>query len=145
MGLPSLRGGSRIGASEANTFRSLLHAHDRSPHIPTYNRWYPFFLTSTFLLFYKARDNALAGIKALRDASVHKLKVEIGWVAVLPEFQRTFVTSNAVRILPIYALELPDPDTGSEGWYPVVCGWTELIVNFPSHAVMRHMGIKRNV
>ena len=74
---------------------------------------------------------------------MHKLKVEIGWVAVLPEFQRTFVTSNAVRILPIYALDLPDPDTGPEGWYPVACGWTAHTANVPSHAVMMHMGMKK--
>ena len=119
--------GSRIGASEANAFRSLATRARQVTAHPDLQPLVPILTNLHFLLFYKARDNALAGIKALRDASVHKLKVEIGWVAVLLEFQRTFVTSNAVRILPIYALDLPDPDTGPEGWYPVACGWTHIL------------------
>lgn len=42
------------------------------------------------------------------DSSAENLSTEIGWVVILPAFQRTHVTSNAVGLLLHYALDTPE-------------------------------------
>lgn len=49
----------------------------------------------------------LAGIISFMDASPANLSAEIGWILILPEFQRTHVTTNAVGLLLFYLLEPP--------------------------------------
>jgi RimJ/RimL family protein N-acetyltransferase len=53
------------------------------------------------------KDGAFAGSIGLEDTSVHNLSTEIGFIIILPEFQRTHVTSNAVGLLLQYTLDLP--------------------------------------
>ncbi|KAG9312449.1 acyl-CoA N-acyltransferase [Chiua virens] len=48
-----------------------------------------------------------AGIVGYLNGSPVHLKIEIGFVIVLPSFQRTHVTTNAVGLLLRYALDLP--------------------------------------
>jgi len=50
---------------------------------------------------------ALAGVMALILSDPINLKTEIGAILILPSFQRTHVTSNAVGLLLHYTLELP--------------------------------------
>jgi len=61
----------------------------------------------------------LAGIIALTCASSDTLSTELGWVIILPAFQRTHVTTNAAGLLLHYCLDAPssttvdDPITGT--------------------------------
>lgn len=50
---------------------------------------------------------SLAGIIGLFHTSVDQLSTEIAFVMILPDFQRTFVASNAVGLLMKYCLEVP--------------------------------------
>ncbi|EJC99177.1 uncharacterized protein FOMMEDRAFT_94275 [Fomitiporia mediterranea MF3/22] len=49
----------------------------------------------------------LAGTIGLLNTKVMNQSTEIGFIVILPEFQRTHVTSNAVGLLLHYCLELP--------------------------------------
>lgn len=51
---------------------------------------------------------ALAGIIALQSTSVVHKRTEIGYVAILPECQRTHVTTNSVGLMLQHAFEKPD-------------------------------------
>lgn len=70
---------------------------------------------AVFAIIDKTRSDAahpelggsLAGIIGLFDTSIQQLSTEIGFVMILPEFQRTFVASNAVGLLMKYCLEVP--------------------------------------
>ncbi|KAI4181280.1 MAG: hypothetical protein L6R41_006705, partial [Letrouitia leprolyta] len=53
-------------------------------------------------------SGALAGMICYLDSSAENLSTEIGWVVILPAFQRTHVTSNAVGLLLHYALDTPE-------------------------------------
>ena len=52
-------------------------------------------------------NSALAGLIGLLNSSPTNLAIEIGFIMILPSFQRTHVTSNAVGLLLHYALDLP--------------------------------------
>lgn len=50
-------------------------------------------------------SGALAGVIAYLNSSAPNLSTEIGFIVILPPFQRTHVTSNAIGLLLQYALE----------------------------------------
>jgi len=52
-------------------------------------------------------EGALAGIISYMNSSSVNLCTEIGYIVILPSFQRTHVNSNTVGLLLQYALELP--------------------------------------
>ena len=82
-----------------------------------------------------------AGLIGLVNASPANLSVEIAWVLVFPERQRTYVTSNAIGILLQYCLELPrHPERPGLGMRRVV--WTAHGENGASQAAAKRMGFK---
>ncbi|KAK0457503.1 uncharacterized protein EV420DRAFT_1548633 [Desarmillaria tabescens] len=63
---------------------------------------------TAFAVYDKSKsEHAYAGIITYINSSAEDLVTEIGFVMILPAFQRTHVTSNAVGILMNYALNLP--------------------------------------
>jgi len=95
-----------------------------------------------FAIIDKARGGGTyVGIIGLIRASPANLSAEIAWTIVFPEFQRTYVTSNAVGILLQYCLELPsNPHRPGLGLRRVQ--WTAHTDNRPSHAAAERMGFK---
>ncbi|KAH8110050.1 GNAT family acetyltransferase [Phellopilus nigrolimitatus] len=59
----------------------------------------------------------VAGIIGLLNTDKANLSTEIGFVLILPAFQRTHVTSNAVGLLLHYCLELPFASFADSGGY----------------------------
>ncbi|KAI0030309.1 hypothetical protein K488DRAFT_72283 [Vararia minispora EC-137] len=57
-------------------------------------------------------SGSLAGFVALKDAAPEDLSVELGSLRVFPDFQRTYVTSNAVGLLLRFCLERPPAGLG---------------------------------
>ncbi|KAI5118204.1 hypothetical protein M0805_004694 [Coniferiporia weirii] len=55
----------------------------------------------------------IAGVVGLLNTSVLNQSTEIGYIAVLPDFQRTHVASNAVGLLLHYCIALPADAAGS--------------------------------
>ncbi|KAK4202608.1 putative acetyltransferase [Triangularia verruculosa] len=53
-------------------------------------------------------EGELAGMMSFMDTSTVHLSTEIGFVVVLPQYQRTHVTTNAVGLMLQYALDGPD-------------------------------------
>ncbi|KAL8710358.1 MAG: hypothetical protein Q9225_007306, partial [Loekoesia sp. 1 TL-2023] len=53
-------------------------------------------------------SGALAGMICYLSSSAQHLSTEIGFLVILPAFQRTHVTTNAVGLLLRYALDSPD-------------------------------------
>jgi len=80
-----------------------------------------------------------AGVVGLLHTSSQNLCTEIGPVICFPEFQRTFVTSNAVAILLRYCLNLPAH--GGLGFRRVQ--WTAHPDNIASIKTAERMGLKR--
>jgi len=56
----------------------------------------------------EGEDGAIAGHIGYISSSAPNLTTEIGYIIILPPFQRTHVTSNAVGLMMHYALDLPD-------------------------------------
>ncbi|KAJ3569559.1 hypothetical protein NP233_g4966 [Leucocoprinus birnbaumii] len=56
----------------------------------------------------EGEEGALAGHLAYINSSAFNLATEIGYILVLPPFQRTHVTSNAIGLMMHFALDLPD-------------------------------------
>lgn len=83
-------------------------------------------------------DGALAGILGLLNTSSVNLATEIGFVIVLPAFQRTHVASNAVGLLLHYCLDLPAE--GGLGLRRVV--WQANALNRPSVGAAERMGFR---
>jgi len=63
---------------------------------------------------------SIAGVIGLLYINPTMLSAEIGFVIILPAFQRTFITSNAIGILQNYLLNLPSE--GGLGFRRVVWG-----------------------
>ncbi|KAJ7227183.1 acyl-CoA N-acyltransferase [Mycena pura] len=80
-----------------------------------------------------------AGMIGLLHTSSQNLCTEIGPVICFPEFQRTFVTSNAVAILLRYCLNVPAH--GGLGFRRVQ--WTAHPANVASIKTAERMGMKR--
>lgn len=84
---------------------------------------------------------ALAGLLGLINTSAPNLTIEIGAIMILPPFQRTHVTSNAVGLLLQYSLNLPSPSS------PAALGlrrvfWCANSQNKPSVRTAERMGFK---
>jgi RimJ/RimL family protein N-acetyltransferase len=94
-----------------------------------------------FAIIDKARDDALAGVIGLFFTSPENLSVEIGWVLVFPEFQRTYVTTNAVGLLLRYCLELPSASHRPGLGFRRV-QWTAHAANRASQGAAQRMGFK---
>ena len=128
---------------------------------PDIHRYYPLDLTSLdkilleietlvrsrpayilFAIIDKARGDAFAGVIGLFGASPTNLSVEIAWIAVFPEFRRTYVTSNAVGLILNYCLELPSapPERRGLGFRRVQ--WSAHPENQPLIALAKRMGFK---
>ncbi|KAJ7755143.1 acyl-CoA N-acyltransferase [Mycena metata] len=86
----------------------------------------------------KGPHGAFAGTVGLLHASSQNRSTEIGPVICFPEFQRTFVNSNAVGILLRYCLNLPEE--GGLGFRRVQ--WAASPLNTASIRVAERMGMK---
>ncbi|KAF8206479.1 acyl-CoA N-acyltransferase [Mycena galopus ATCC 62051] len=92
--------------------------------------------TILFAVINKEQD-AFAGVIALLHTSASNLATEIGAVICFPEFQRTFVTTNAVGILMRYCLDLPEQ--GGLGFRRVE--WFAHTANVASVKAAQRMGM----
>lgn len=139
----------------ARSYADQVKAH------PDIHRYYPFDLTSLdkilleietlvrrrpayilFAIIDKARGDTFAGVIGLFGASPTNLSVEIAWIAVFPEFRRTYVTSNAVGLVLNYCLELPSSPLQRRGLGFRRVQWTAHPENQPSIALAKRMGFK---
>ncbi|KAG0695275.1 GNAT family acetyltransferase [Suillus ampliporus] len=84
-------------------------------------------------------DGELAGIMSYMNSSSANLCTEIGYIVILPPFQRTHVNSNAVGLLLQYALELPSQ--GGLGLRRVQ--WQCSSVNAPSIRAAERLGFTK--
>jgi len=84
-------------------------------------------------------EGTLAGSITYMNSNIGHLSTEIGWVLVLPPFQRTHVTSNAVGLLLQYALDVPEQ--GGLGLRRVQ--WQTSTVNVPSQRAADRMGFQK--
>jgi RimJ/RimL family protein N-acetyltransferase len=89
--------------------------------------------------FHVDDNGAFAGVIAYLNTSAVNLLTEIGFVIILPAFQRTHVTSNAVGLLLQYALNLPSE--GGLGLRRVQ--WQTNSPNAASIAVAERMGFRK--
>lgn len=83
-------------------------------------------------------EGAFAGVIGLVHTSSQNMSTEIGCVICFPEFQRTFVNTNAVGILMRYCLNLPEE--GGLGFRRVQ--WTANPANTASIRAAERMGMK---
>ncbi|KAF8206482.1 acyl-CoA N-acyltransferase [Mycena galopus ATCC 62051] len=91
-----------------------------------------------FAVIHKEQD-AFAGVIGLLNTSAGNFMTEIGPVICFPEFQRTFVNTNAVGILLRYCLGLPEQ--GGLGFRRVE--WTADTANAASVKAAERMGMTR--
>ncbi|KAF9468080.1 acyl-CoA N-acyltransferase [Collybia nuda] len=98
-----------------------------------------------FAIIDKTRSNegdlsaCLAGVIGFLNTAKDNFVVEIAPVIILPTFQRTFVTTNAIGILLKYCLDLPPQ--GGIGFRRVT--WTAHQNNQASVKAAERMGMKR--
>ncbi|KAF7345350.1 N-acetyltransferase domain-containing protein [Mycena venus] len=85
------------------------------------------------------KQNVFAGVIGLCNTSPHNLVTEIGPVICFPEFQRTFVNTNAIGILLRYCLNLPEE--GGLGLRRVQ--WSTHPANTASVGAAERMGMTR--
>lgn len=84
---------------------------------------------------------SLAGMLGLFHSSAPNLMSEIAYIAILPPFQRTHVTTNAVGLLMRYCLELPSSPTPGLGLRRVE--WRAHSRNISSATTAARMGFRR--
>lgn len=82
----------------------------------------------------------LAGLIGFLNTSAPDLATEIGFVMILPPFQRTHVTSNAIGLLLNFTLNVPSPSSTSLGLRRVV--WTANNANKASVRAAERMGFR---
>jgi RimJ/RimL family protein N-acetyltransferase len=80
-------------------------------------------------------EGAVAGHLTYINSSAYNLSTEIGYICVLPPFQRTHVTSNAVGLMMQYALNCPEQ--GGLGLRRVF--WQANELNQPSRRLAERM------
>ncbi|KAF8891792.1 acyl-CoA N-acyltransferase [Infundibulicybe gibba] len=85
----------------------------------------------------------MAGIIGLLNSSAEHLKTEMGYIVILPAFQRTHVLSNATGLVLHYALDAPSTTPGS----PLSLGlrriaWQANSVNKASVRAAERMGFR---
>ncbi|TFK38332.1 acyl-CoA N-acyltransferase [Crucibulum laeve] len=85
-----------------------------------------------------APDGAFAGLMGLINTSPINLATEVGCIMILPPFQRTHISSNAVGLLLHYALDLPS--AGGLGLRRVF--WQANSLNTKSIRLAERMGLK---
>ncbi|KAJ4480503.1 acyl-CoA N-acyltransferase [Lentinula edodes] len=83
-------------------------------------------------------EPAIAGLVSYINSSDQDACTEIGFVVILPKFQRTHVTSNMVGLLMHYALDLPEE--GGLGLRRLQ--WVCNTKNAPSLKVAERMGFR---
>lgn len=83
----------------------------------------------------------LAGMLGLINSSAPNLITEIGFVAILPAFQRTHIATHAVGLLMQYCLELPTSPMRGLGLRRVE--WRAHEKNIPSARLAARMGFRR--
>lgn len=83
-------------------------------------------------------DAPIAGVLGFLNSSARNLSTEIGFVMILPPFQRTHVASNAVGLLLHYCLDLPS--AGGLGLRRVM--WQANALNVGSVKAAERMGFK---
>ena len=88
---------------------------------------------------YDKTRSSFAGIIGYLNTSFANMSTEIGFVVIMPSFQRTHVTSNAVGLLMRYALELPG--NGGMGMRRLV--WHATTVNPKSVRTAKRMGFQQ--
>ena len=96
-----------------------------------------------FAIFDRTRSeeedaSSFAGMASYMNASAVNLCVEIGYIVILPEFQRTHVTTNMVGLLAQYALDTPEK--GGLGIRRLV--WQCSAANGPSQTTAKRMGFQ---
>ncbi|KAG1816557.1 acetyltransferase [Suillus variegatus] len=84
-------------------------------------------------------EGELAGMMSYMNSSSVHLCTEIGYIIILPQFQRTHVNSNAVGLLLRYALQVPSQ--GGLGLRRVQ--WQCSSVNAPSIRAAERLGFKK--
>lgn len=84
-------------------------------------------------------EGELAGMMSYMNSSPVHLCTEIGYIIILPQFQRTHVNSNAVGLLLRYALQVPSQ--GGLGLRRVQ--WQCSSVNAPSIRAAERLGFKK--
>ena len=84
-------------------------------------------------------EGAFAGTIGLQNTSTTNLSTEIGFILILPPFQRTHVTSNAIGLLLQYTLNRPSE--GGLGLRRVA--WKASPNNLPSIKAAERLGFKR--
>ncbi|KAF8920586.1 acyl-CoA N-acyltransferase [Mucidula mucida] len=98
---------------------------------------------TTFAIFDKTRSEfedakSFAGMASYMNASAIDLCVEIGFIVILPAFQRTHVTTHMVGLLGQYALNVPED--GGLALRRLV--WQCSSTNAPSVAAAKRMGFQ---
>lgn len=86
----------------------------------------------------EGEDGSVAGHIGYISSSAPNLTTEIGYIIILPPFQRTHVTSNAVGLMMHYALDLPD--RGGLGLRRMF--WQASAMNTPSRRLAERMYFK---
>lgn len=86
---------------------------------------------------------AFAGMIGYLNTSFTDLCTEIGFIIILPPFQRTHVTTNAMGLLMQYALNLPDDPSGKPGLGFRRLVWQASTGNHRSIATAERMGFQR--
>lgn len=84
-------------------------------------------------------EGELAGMMSYMNSSSVHLCTEIGYIIILPQFQRTHVNSNAVGLLLRYALQVPSQ--GGLGLRRVQ--WQCSSVNAPSIRAAERLGFRK--
>ncbi|KAG8933222.1 hypothetical protein FRC01_010373 [Tulasnella sp. 417] len=85
-----------------------------------------------------SQGGALAGVIAYLLTFPQTLSTEIGHILILPKWQRTFLNTNAVGLLLIHALEVPE----NGGWGLRRVQWQANAENGPSRRAAERMGFK---
>ncbi|KAI6127238.1 acyl-CoA N-acyltransferase [Pisolithus sp. B1] len=83
-----------------------------------------------------------AGVIGYLNTDVNNIKTEIGFIKILPPFQRTHVTTNAVGLLMQYALNQPS-HVHAPGLGLRRVQWQANALNLKSIRVAERMGFKR--
>ncbi|XP_006456511.1 hypothetical protein AGABI2DRAFT_181115 [Agaricus bisporus var. bisporus H97] len=83
-------------------------------------------------------EGAIAGHLAYINSSATNLTTEIGYILILPPFQRTHATSNAVGLMMHYMLDTPEQN----GLCLRRVFWQANALNLPSRRLAERMGFR---
>jgi RimJ/RimL family protein N-acetyltransferase len=121
------------------------HINSATDYLDALEKWRTNSACLMFLIVDKRRppeaglQGAIAGQISFLRTDVANLATEIGFVVTLPEYQRTYVTSNAIGLLLKYALNRPD-DHAAPGLGMRRVEWRAHHMNAASAATARRMG-----